>query len=120
MQAFLLTGPIGVIFYNLLPAMGPAHVFRGAFPFHMPDYRQAAQLVPTLVALPGPRNAIPSLHMNRVLRAWWNSRGLHWIWRAIVLYFVVFTVFATLGTGEHYLVDLIVAYPFALLLESLY
>ncbi len=119
MYAFLLTGPIGVVFYNLLPAMGPAHVFGQAFPFSVPDFNQAARLVPTVVALPGPRNAIPSLHMGWVLLAWWNSKGLHWFWRAIVLYFVIFTVFATLGTGEHYLVDLIVAYPFALLLQAI-
>jgi len=119
MYAFLLTGPIGVIFYNLLPAMGPAHVFGPAFPFYVPDFIHAAQLVPTAVTLPGPRNAIPSLHMGWVLLAWWNSKGLHWFWRVVVLYFVVFTVFATLGTGEHYLVDLIVAYPFALLLQAI-
>ncbi|ABF39583.1 hypothetical protein Acid345_0578 [Candidatus Koribacter versatilis Ellin345] len=119
MYAFLLTGPIGVIFYNLLPAMGPAHVFGASFPFYVPDFTQAARLVPTVVTLPGPRNAIPSLHMGWVLLAWWNSKGLHWFWRAIVLYFVLFTVCATLGTGEHYLVDLIVAYPFALLLQAI-
>ena len=33
--------------------------------------------------------------------------------------FVVFTIFATLGSGEHYFADLIVAFPFALLIESL-
>ena len=119
MYAFLITGPVGVIFYNLLPAMGPAHVFGKAFPFFVPGYAQAAHLVPTLVALPGPRNAIPSLHMGWVLLAWWNSKGLSVVWRLVVLYFVVFTVFATLGTGEHYLVDLIVAYPFALLVQAL-
>ena len=119
MYAFLLTGPVGILFYNLLPAMGPAHVFGRAFPFGLPDYARAAHLIPTTIALPGPRNAIPSLHMGWVLLAWWNSKGLSLWARALVLYFVVFTIFATLGTGEHYVVDLIVAYPFALLLQSL-
>lgn len=119
MYAFLLTGPVGVIFYNLLPAMGPAHAFGTAFPFSLPGYAQAAHLVPGPIALPGPRNAIPSLHMSWVLLAWWNSKGLSLAARLVVFYFVVFTVFATLGTGEHYLVDLIVAYPFALFLQAL-
>ncbi len=119
MYAFLLTGPMGILFYNLLPAMGPAHVFGRAFPFFLPDYARASHLVPNLIALPGPRNAIPSLHMGWVLLAWWNSKGLSLAARVVVLYFVVFTVFATLGTGEHYVVDLIVAYPFALLLQSI-
>jgi PAP2 superfamily len=117
--AFLLTGPLGVVFYNLLPAMGPAHVFGRAFPFHLPDYAHAAHLVPTLVALSGPRNAIPSLHMGWVLLAWWNSKKLNLAARLLVLYFVVFTVFATLGTGEHYLVDLVLAFPFAVLLQAI-
>src|SRR5690242_11241669 len=32
MAAFLLTGPIGVIFYNLFPALGPVHLFGQGFP----------------------------------------------------------------------------------------
>ena len=35
---------------------------------------------------------------------------------AVVL---VFTVFATMGTGEHYFIDLIVAVPYALFILSL-
>lgn len=119
MYAFLATGPIGILFYNILPALGPAHVFGSAFPFHLPNYIQAARLVPDVVAHPGPRNAIPSLHMGWMLLAWWNSKGLPVFWRIVVLYFLVFTVFATLGTGEHYVVDLVVAFPFALLLQAL-
>ena len=119
MYAFLLTGPLGIVFYNLLPAMGPAHVFGRAFPFNVPDYTHAAHLIPSLVSLPGPRNAIPSLHMAWVLLAWWNSRTLNMAARLFVLYFVVFTVFATLGTGEHYLVDLVLAFPFAVLLQAI-
>jgi hypothetical protein len=33
--------------------------------------------------------------------------------------FVVFTVFATLGSGEHYFIDLVVGFPFALFVYSL-
>lgn len=33
--------------------------------------------------------------------------------------FVCFTVAATLGTGEHYFVDLIVAFPFSLMIQAL-
>jgi hypothetical protein len=57
--------------------------------------------------------------MAWVLLVWWNSKGLaRWI-RAIALAFVVFTVLATLGTGEHYFVDLVVAFPFALMVQAL-
>jgi hypothetical protein len=33
--------------------------------------------------------------------------------------FVVFTVFATLGSGEHYFIDLVVGFPFALFVYGL-
>jgi hypothetical protein len=71
------------------------------------------------VVVKGARNAIPSLHMAWVLLVWWNSRGLaRWI-RAIALVFVVLTVMATLGTGEHYFIDLVVAFPFSLMVQAL-
>ena len=33
--------------------------------------------------------------------------------------FVVFTIFSTMGTGEHYSIDLVVAFPFAVFLQGL-
>ncbi len=119
MLAFLVTGPLGVLFYNLYPATGPIHVFKQGFPFHPLPVSQAARLLLEPIAIPGPRNAIPSLHMAWVLLAWWYSRKLSWPSRGIVMAFVIFTVLATLGTGEHYFVDLIVAFPFALMIQGL-
>src|SRR5580700_7294153 len=34
MLAFLVTGPLGVMFYSMLPACGPVHLFAAAFPWH--------------------------------------------------------------------------------------
>ncbi len=119
MLAFLVTGPVGVLFYNMLPACGPAHIFGAAFPFHPPSIADAMHMNVVPVLLKGARNAIPSLHMAWVLLVWWNSRGLaRWI-RAIALLFVVLTVMATLGTGEHYFIDLVVAFPFSLMVQAL-
>jgi len=56
--------------------------------------------------------------MAWVLLVWWYSRGLSWWERGVAFAFLVFTVLATLGTGEHYLVDLVVAFPFAVLVEA--
>lgn len=119
MLAFLVTGPLGVLFYNMLPACGPAHIFGAAFPFHPPSIADVMHMNVVPVLLKGARNAIPSLHMAWVLLVWWNSRGLAcWI-RAIALLFVVLTVMATLGTGEHYFIDLVVAFPFSLMVQAL-
>jgi hypothetical protein len=119
MLAFLVTGPLGVLFYNMLPACGPAHLFGAAFPFHPLSNAAAMRLKVAPVVIKGARNAIPSLHMAWVLLVWWNSRGLpRWI-RGIALLFVGLTVLATLGTGEHYFIDLVVAFPFSLMVQAL-
>jgi hypothetical protein len=61
---------------------------------------------------------MPSLHMTWVLLAWWNSRGLpKWI-RSIAMIFVVMTTIATLGSGEHYFIDLVVAFPYSLAVQA--
>ena len=119
MTAFVITGPVGVIFYNLLPAVGPIHVFLGRFPWKPIASADATRLLVEPIPLAGLRNCMPSLHMGWVLLAWWYSKGLS-VWeRSIVMAFVIFTAFATMGTGEHYSIDLVVAFPFAVLLRGL-
>jgi hypothetical protein len=118
--AFVITGPMGILFYNAVPALGPAHLFTKNFPWHPLAIEQVRHLFLEPVALDGPRNAIPSLHMAWVLLAWWYSRGLSKTERAIALFYLIFVALATLGTGEHYFIDLVVAVPFALFMESLF
>jgi hypothetical protein len=118
--ALVLTGPMGILFYNFVPALGPAHLLRQNFPWHPLPIEQAARVFLEPIALAGPRNAIPSLHMTWVLLAWWYSRGLSWWERGIALFYLIFVALATLGTGEHYFIDLVVAVPFALFIESLF
>jgi len=118
MIAFLITGPVGVVFYNLLPAVGPIHIFLRQFPWRPIPADQAMRLLVEPIRVAGLRNCMPSLHMTWVLLAWWYSRGLS-VWeRGIAMAFVVFTIFATMGTGEHYSIDLVVAFPFAVFLQG--
>ena len=117
--ALFLVGPVGVLFYNFFPALGPKYLFLGRFPWQPLTIDQARRLLLEPLAMPGMRNAMPSLHMAWVLLAFWCSRGLSIYERSIALAFVVFTVFATLGTGEHYFIDLIVAFPFAVFIQAL-
>jgi PAP2 superfamily len=117
--AFLIMGPIGGFFYNLFPALGPVHLFADRFPWHPLATDQARRLFLEPVPIPGLRNAIPSLHMGWTLMALWYSRGLS-IWeRGATMLFVLFTVVATMGSGEHYLIDLVMAFPFVLFLQAL-
>ena len=120
MLAFLITGPLGILFYNMLPACGPIHIFGPAFPLQPPSISEVMHLQLETILIPhDARNAIPSLHMTWVLLVWWSSRKLApWV-RAIAFAFLAFTFVATMGIGEHYFVDVIVAYPFAVMVVAL-
>ena len=119
MLAFLIAGPFGILFYNLFPACGPHGLFGQAFPFHPLPIADLSRLALEPVPIPGARNAMPSLHIAWTLLAWWYSRGLSSIERFVAFAFLVLTVLATLGTGEHWLVDLVVAFPFALMIQAI-
>jgi len=109
-------GLIGIFAYNLFPATGPVHIFGGLFPGHPLGTEQARTLPLSPIPVKGSRNAIPSLHMAWILWCWWWVRGLQPWLKAVILWFVLFTVISTLGTGEHYLIDLVVAFPFTLMI----
>jgi hypothetical protein len=61
---------------------------------------------------------MPSLHFAWPLLLWWSSRHLARVWRVSLLVFVLLTAFATVGLGEHYLFDLVVAFPFARMIHA--
>jgi hypothetical protein len=105
---FLVIAGVGFVIYHILPVVGPAPHFGGAFPF-----ATARRF------LPAPRNAMPSLHTAWVLMAFLATRGMAFPIRLITGVAVVGTMIATLGSGEHYLTDLIVACPFVLLIRAL-
>lgn len=119
MLALLITGPIGILFYNLFPACGPHNMFGASFPFKPFPTANMPRLLLEAAPFQGPRNAMPSLHMAWTLLVWWYSRGLSRAERLIAFGFLALTAFATLGTGEHWFVDLVVAFPFALFIDAL-
>jgi len=112
MLAFMIAAVGGFVLYNAFPAAGPIHVFGKQFPYGSP----AAGAAPYRLAAIGeaPRNAMPSVHIAMALLILWNSRLGPRIWRVLAGLLLGVTVLATLGFGEHYLVDLFVAVPFAL------
>ena len=75
MLAFLVTGPVGVLFYNMLPAIGPRALFGTSYPFHPPAIADLMHLNVVPILRSGVRNAMPSLHTAWVLLVWWNSQG---------------------------------------------
>lgn len=112
LAGFFAAGVVGFALYHVFPLAGPKATFVAQFPHLVP--RLLAGPVPLVELPPTFRNAMPSLHTAWVLLLWWGSRGCATPTRAASAWFLVATLLATLGSGEHYLVDLVVALPFAL------
>ena len=110
MHAFVAAGVAGFILYQVCPAEGPVYSFGAKFPNHLPDWREVS-LTPYLSA--GVHNAIPSMHMTWALLILWSALELGPLALALAGGLVGFTLLATLGFGEHYLVDLVVSVPLA-------
>ncbi len=115
---FFVVGPVGVIFYNLLPACGPIYLFGSKFPFEPLSNQQIKEMLVHPVFILGVRNAFPSLHVAWALLAFWYAEGLSNWTKIFVMVFLAGTLLAALGLGEHYFVDLAVALPFALMIQA--
>lgn len=117
MLAFTVAAAGGFLLYNLYPAVGPVHVFGAQFPYNPP----AAALPPyrLVEVASAPRNAMPSVHIAMAVLILWNSRAWPAVFRVLAGVLLALTILATLGFGEHYLADLCVAVPFALLAQGI-
>jgi PAP2 superfamily protein len=111
---------LGYLFYSFFPAAGPAYVFGGSFPSSPLPYAFGKRLLIEPIPLAGTimRNALPSLHMTWALLIWWNMKRISRVFYWAAFVYVLFTVCGTLGTGEHYAIDLVVAFPFALMTQA--
>jgi PAP2 superfamily len=109
---------LGYGLYWLYPAAGPAFAYRGLFPQIAPAKWEILSM--TLAPFEAPRNAMPSLHFGAMLLLMWNSRTWPAAGRVAAGAFSCGIAFATLGLGEHYLIDLVVAFPFMLAMQSLW
>ena len=117
--ALFLTGPIGILLYNLFPAVGPIHVFGARFPFQPLSVDQVHRLFLEPVAIPGLRNTMPSLHAAWIYLVFWYARSLSRVEKIVAGVLVFFTLCATLGIGEHYIIDLVVAVPYTVFIIAL-
>jgi len=102
---------VAVPIYLLVPVCGPAFAF--------PDFPALPpQLSPHLIAIFAPPNGIPSVHFSTALLVAWFARRWPIGLVAGVIY-VVLTAGATMGSGQHYLFDLLVAVPYAMCMYRL-
>ena len=118
LKVIVVAGVLGFLVYLLFPAVGPRYLpelTTGSLsPFSLERSHNLLQ-IPLDVA----RNAMPSLHMAWALLIWLEARALPRPFRTVALAYMLLTPIIVLALGEHYLVDIVVAIPFSLLVESL-
>jgi hypothetical protein len=105
----------GFCLYAVCPATGPRYAF-ASFPLSIPE--MAGDPLRTLTLAGVPRNAIPSLHFSTALLVFWNVRPLPMAGRIAAALFLAATAFAILALGEHYVIDIVAALPFALFFDA--
>ena len=115
-KVFLGTLFFGTMLYHICPAAGPLYAFGNAFPHNEPAPAQVTMR--TVEISEGPRNAMPSLHFACALLVWWNSRTWRRWGRTLAGLFLALTTLATMGLGEHYFIDLVVALPFTVAMTA--
>lgn len=116
LSSFIFVGFFGFLVYHACPVIGPRPYIQG-WPWQWPD---ASKLVFSTVygASNDLRNCIPSLHTSWALLLYWHTRGTHRATQAFGALFLLFTLLATLGLGQHYIFDLVIAVPFSLAVRS--
>jgi hypothetical protein len=103
--AYLTLFTVCPALYLVVPAAGPRHAFRAAFPF-TEQYPHVDR-----VELAGFPNAIPSLHIAAAFALLYFAGDVR-IWRAVAAAFLTLTALATLAF-EHYVIDLVVGVAFS-------
>jgi hypothetical protein len=115
--AYVISGTIAALLYVLCPATGPSHAFASAFPRALPD-PVSVPLRLAFFAPDSPRNAMPSLHVTWALLLARSAAGSRRAVRIGAYVFAALTAIATIGSGEHYIYDLIAVAPFLVALEA--
>ena len=117
LRIYVACGAAAFALYHLCPISGPRFLLEGYFPHAVPP-AEAISLDSTLVR-PTARNGMPSMHLASSLLLWMNAGYVGRWARAGFALLVGLTVLATLGLGEHYLVDLAAGVPAAVALQAL-
>jgi hypothetical protein len=119
LRPILLAAAVGYALYQVYPVVGPDPLFGARFPFGVPVLPGPPQRLVDVTAIGDPRNCMPSLHVAWAVLIYWHGRTLGGLARAGAAVWLALTILATLAMGQHYFVDLVVAVPFAALIDGL-
>lgn len=103
--------------YHLCPAAGPKYAFGADFPLKLPV--DGTLVRTTFNVIPAPRNALPSMHFGWALGMFISALSFSWPVRILFAALLALNALATLGLGEHYLVDLVIAVPYIVAMYAL-
>jgi hypothetical protein len=107
-KAFTVNLFAALLVYLIVPVAGPRYAF-SSFPAIEPA------IIPHWMYIDAPPNCIPSVHFSTALLIYLFARRSP-IGRMLSWLYLLLTFAATLGFGEHYLFDLIIAVPYAALI----
>ena len=105
--AFVVNPIMAIALYVAFPVSGPIYAFGAQFPNKLPPVGAPHPML--LDAVP---NGVPSVHISIALLVLWFLWEWHW-GRYTGIAFLFLTIIATLGLGEHYVLDLLCAVPYA-------
>jgi PAP2 superfamily protein len=117
LTAMVVAGASGFVLYFICPVVGPLNAFGPPYPDALPMILRDAPLI--VAPLGHPRNGMPSLHTVWALLIWFNAQSVRPSWRWGFRLFVVMTFWAVMGLDDtHWLMDMVVAVPLAVALQS--
>ena len=117
LKVLIIAGVVGGTLYMVVPASSPLFVLHSRFPFDPPPVGQFNSTALLDVPRSDFRNCMPSLHFGWTLLIFLNVRWSRWRRMGSGLLVVLIGI-ATVGFGQHYLIDLIVAVPFILAVQA--
>jgi len=110
-RACIIGGLLTLPFYLLVPACGPHYSF-AEFP-----WRAEVQSGLIAVSIYHPRNCFPSMHLAWAILLFVNAGDRRW--KTFLGIYAILTAISAVASGEHYVVDMIAAVPFALAVQAL-
>jgi len=105
--------------YAFIPISGPLYAFGpNIFPGQMDQLLRVPMGVTTIA--PALRNGMPSMHFTSAATILFICAAFRskWYFSAAIV-FLAATVLSTMGYGEHYLIDLVVALPYSVVISVL-
>lgn len=113
--AYTVSGAIAIFLYHACPIAGPRYAFGDNFFASWPG-TPANEL---LGVPPAPRNGMPSMHFAWALLMWMHASFIGRVAGALFAVLAGLMFLATLGLGQHYLVDLAASPPAIVAMQAL-